>query len=67
MTRDQEWNTLLVNVSSFCVKHDIEIPDMDEFDIVRGKSKRRVFKMTNEHYYHIDVFYTIVGMQKSRT
>ena len=46
MTRDQEWNTLLVNVSSFCVKHDIEIPDMDEFDIVRGKSKRRVFKMT---------------------
>jgi len=55
---------LLFNTaSSFCVKHDIEIPYMNDFHIVRGKSKRRAFKITNEHYYRIDVFYTILDMQ----
>jgi len=63
MTRDEGWNPLLNNVSSFSVKHDIEIPNMDDFHIVRGKSNRRVSNITNEHYYHIDVFYTILDMQ----
>ena len=63
MTRDEGWNALLNNVSSFCVKHDIDIPNMDGFHIVRGKSNRRVSKVTNEHYYRIDVFYTILDMQ----
>jgi len=36
---------------------------MDDLHIIRGKSKRRVSKMTNEHYYRIDVFYIILDMQ----
>ena len=63
MTRDEVWDALFNTVSSFCVKHDIEIPNRDDFHIVRGKSKRRVSKITNEHYYRIDVFYTILDMQ----
>ena len=54
---------MLDKVSSFCVKYDIEIPNMDDVHIIRGKSKCRVSKMTNEHYYRIDVFYTILAMQ----
>ena len=27
--REDGWEPLLVEVKSFCVKHDIEIPDMD--------------------------------------
>ena len=61
-TRDQGWDALLNSVSSFCVKYDIEIPNMDAFHIVRGKSKRRVSKISNEHYYRIDVFYSILDM-----
>ena len=63
ITRDQGWDDLLDKVSSFCVKHHVEIPNTDDFHIIRGKSKRRVSKITNEHYYRIDVFYTIVDMQ----
>ncbi|XP_057528552.1 uncharacterized protein LOC130807378 [Amaranthus tricolor] len=29
----------------------------------RGKSKRRLSDVTNEHYYRINVFYTIIDMQ----
>jgi len=63
MTRDQGWDILLNIASSFCVKHDIEIPNMDDFYIVRGNSKSRVSKITNEHHHRIDVFYTIFDMQ----
>ena len=63
MTRDEGWNAFLNTVSLFCAKHDIEIPNIDDFHIVRGKSKRRVSKIANEHYYCIDVFYTILDMQ----
>jgi len=45
------------------VKYNIEIPSIDALHIIRGKSKGRVSKITNEQYYHIDVFYTILNMQ----
>ena len=34
MTRYEGWNALLDSVSSFCVKHDIKIPNIDDLHIV---------------------------------
>jgi hypothetical protein len=30
---------------------------------IRGKSKGRVSKVTNEHYYRVEALYTVVDMQ----
>jgi len=64
MTRDQGWDSLIENVYSFCHKYDIEIPIMDDVHVIRGQRVNlRVSKVTNEHYYRVDVFYTILDIQ----
>ncbi|CAO2831922.1 unnamed protein product [Amaranthus hypochondriacus] len=63
-TRDEGWESLMNEVESFCVKRDIDIPRMDDLAPLRarGKSKRRLSDVTNEHYYRVNVFYTIIDM-----
>ena len=36
MTRDESWDSLMNDVTSFCVKHDIKIPNMDELAPIRN-------------------------------
>ncbi|KAK9706919.1 hypothetical protein RND81_07G160600 [Saponaria officinalis] len=36
--------------------------NMDDMHVIRGKSRRRVSKVTNEHYYRVECFYTIIDM-----
>ncbi|CAN6725893.1 unnamed protein product [Malus baccata var. baccata] len=54
--RDNGWDAWLDKVSSFCGKHDIDIPDMNDIFIARGRSRRRVEKLTNLHHYRVDLF-----------
>ena len=65
MTKAEGWDSLMNDVTSFCVKHDIQIPHMDELAPLqtRRKSKRRHLDVTLEHYYRVNVFYTILDMQ----
>ena len=39
--RDDEWEALLTEVSSFCIKHKISIPNMDEIFVVAGRPHRK--------------------------
>ena len=43
-------------VASFCVKHEIEVPKMDKEVNESGTSLRRKHKVTNKHYYHVEIF-----------
>ena len=43
-------------VKTFCEKNEIEVPDMDEEINIRGTSRRRKQKVTNMHYYHVEIF-----------
>ena len=38
--RDDEWISLLTEVSSFCTTHDIPILNMDEIFVVSGRPRR---------------------------
>ena len=38
--RDDEWKSLLTEVSSFCTTHDISISNMDETFVVSGRPRR---------------------------
>ncbi|XP_070052708.1 uncharacterized protein [Nicotiana tomentosiformis] len=49
---DSRWNSLIRDVSLFCVKHGIMIPEID-MNYVRGKSKRKKSSVT--YSYHLRV------------
>ena len=61
--REDEWESLLTEVSSFCTMHDISILNMGEIFVVSGRSRRNTQQKTNLHHYHIELFYTIIDMQ----
>ena len=47
MMRDDEWISLLTEVSSFCTTHDIPILNMDGIFVVSGRSQRNTQQNTN--------------------
>ena len=61
--RDDEWITLLTEMSSFCTTYDILILNMDEIFVVSGRPRRNTQQNTNLHYYRVELFYTDIDMQ----
>ena len=49
--KDDEWKSLLTEVSSFCTTHDIPILIMDEIFVVSGRPRRNTQQNTNLHHY----------------
>ncbi|PIN06946.1 hypothetical protein CDL12_20489 [Handroanthus impetiginosus] len=62
-TRDTGWDSLIDDVSAFCIKHDIEIPRFDSFYVFRGKSRQKVVEYTVLHHYRVEVFYKVIDWQ----
>ena len=60
--RDDEWKSLLIEVSSFCSTHDISILNMDEIFVVSGRLRRNTQQNTNLHHYHVELFCTVLDM-----
>ena len=54
--RDNGWDPLFKRVKTFCDKNKIEVPNMDKEINARGTSTRRKQKVTNMHFYHVEVF-----------
>jgi hypothetical protein len=50
------WEPLLKKVKKSCEKNKIEVPDMDKEINVRATSRQRKQKVTNMHYYYVDIF-----------
>ena len=61
--RDDEWISLLTEMSSFCTTYDIPILNIDEIFIVSERSRRNTQQNTNLHHYHVELFYTVIDMQ----
>ena len=59
--RDDGWNFLLEEVSSFCAKNNIVVPDMD--DLYQPRPQRKAQNMKNSHHYQVNFVYTIIDMQ----
>ncbi|CAN6548291.1 unnamed protein product [Malus baccata var. baccata] len=55
--RDDDFGDLLHNVERFCEEHDIVIPNMEDLHFVPGKSRRKTPKITNFHYYRVDLYF----------
>ncbi|PIA41107.1 hypothetical protein AQUCO_02300127v1 [Aquilegia coerulea] len=61
--RNDGWDSFFAEVSSFCVKNDIIIPNMDDPFVERGRSRRRVEVLTNQHYYRVQLFIGCIDLQ----
>ena len=61
--RDDEWISILTEVSSFCTTHDIPILNMDEIFVVSGRPRHNTQQNTNLHHYRVELFYTIIDLQ----
>ena len=57
--RDSGWDSLFQEVCTFCDKHGIIVPNMEDLYLV---NPRRPTNLTNLHYYRVDLFYTIIDM-----
>ncbi|KAJ0975429.1 hypothetical protein J5N97_017394 [Dioscorea zingiberensis] len=61
--RDDGWKSLYDEVSSFCERNNIVVPNMDDIFVTRGRPRRNTHKVTNFHHYRVELFYTVVDMQ----
>ncbi|XP_019176922.1 PREDICTED: uncharacterized protein LOC109172226 [Ipomoea nil] len=63
MMRDDGWEALLQEVSLFCNKHSIPIPNLDEVYVVPGRPRRKAEEMTHLHRYRVERFYAVLDLQ----
>ncbi|KAK4722628.1 hypothetical protein R3W88_012861 [Solanum pinnatisectum] len=60
--RENGWESLLDDVSSFCDVHDILIPKLDE-SYFPGKSKRKSSGVSYAHHLCVEVFFVVIDVQ----
>ncbi|XP_049342647.1 uncharacterized protein LOC125806939 [Solanum verrucosum] len=61
MMREDEWDSMMNEVSLFYGKHGISIPKMNE-DYSNGKSKRKRFNISYLHHFRVEVFYAVIDL-----
>ncbi|TVU40845.1 hypothetical protein EJB05_14325, partial [Eragrostis curvula] len=54
--RENGWEPLFKRVTSFCDKYEIKVPKMDKEVKAKGTYTRKRQKVTNMHFYHVDIF-----------
>ncbi|XP_061345684.1 uncharacterized protein LOC133291440 [Gastrolobium bilobum] len=60
--RDNGWDNLFQKTSEFCIKHDIDILDMESVLALQGRTKRRG-PVTHLHHFKVDIFYAMIDTQ----
>ncbi|CAL2246580.1 unnamed protein product [Prunus armeniaca] len=50
-------------VSSFCDKHHIDVPNMDDAFVLPGRSRRNAPIETNRHHYRVELFIYVIDKQ----
>ncbi|CAN6578727.1 unnamed protein product [Malus baccata var. baccata] len=61
--RDDDFGDLLDDVQKFCEEHDIVVPNMEDLHFVPGKSRRKAPRLTNFHYYRVDLYFQVLDKQ----
>lgn len=58
--RNNGWEQLDKEVSSFCQKYDIVVPRMKDLYELPGRPRRVLHKVTIHHHYEMQIFKTVV-------
>jgi hypothetical protein len=54
------WNSLFEEVSKFCAKNYIVVPNI--YELYQPRSRQKAQGMKNLHHYHIELYYTVIDM-----
>ena len=63
MMRDNGWDSFFDQVSTFFGRYNIQVPNMEEVFVNRGRSRRKAQDITNLHHFRVELFYSIIDMQ----
>ncbi|KAL9685702.1 hypothetical protein QQ045_023153 [Rhodiola kirilowii] len=62
--RDDGWDSFYQSVQQFGEHHGLEMPNMDAaYSMGTGRGCQQHDVVTNEHYYHFDIFNVIIDVQ----
>ncbi|XP_028117871.1 uncharacterized protein LOC114315457 [Camellia sinensis] len=61
--RESGWTSSLDDILSFCEKHEIDVPQMEDMFVARGRKRRNAQEITNLHHYRAELFHTVLDMQ----
>ncbi|CAN6558095.1 unnamed protein product [Malus baccata var. baccata] len=61
--RKSGWDSLLSEVSEFFLKHDIDVPNMDDMFLSRRRGQRKAQAVINMHHYCVGIFYVVLDWQ----
>ncbi|CAN6553287.1 unnamed protein product [Malus baccata var. baccata] len=61
--RNNGFDALVDEVSSFCEKHHIDVPNMEDAFILLEMSRRNAPIKTNHHHYHVELFIYVIDEQ----
>ncbi|KAM3001133.1 hypothetical protein FF2_037459 [Malus domestica] len=61
--RNNGFDALVDEVSSFCEKYYIDVPNMEEAFILPGRSRRNAPIKTNHHHYRVELFIYVIDEQ----
>ncbi|XP_024316455.1 zinc finger MYM-type protein 1-like isoform X2 [Brachypodium distachyon] len=61
--RKDGWEPLMEEVKSFCLKHEIDIPDLNNKYVDVTKSRKKHDNTTTLHHYKVDVFHVAIDQQ----
>ncbi|XP_016652229.1 PREDICTED: uncharacterized protein LOC107881835 [Prunus mume] len=61
--RNNGFDALVNEVSSFCDKHHIDVSNMEEAFILPGRSRRNALIKTNHHDYRVELFIYVIDEQ----
>ena len=61
--RESGWSSLRDEVFCFCEKYNIDIPNMDDIFLTRGRPRRKAHEITNLHNYQVELFYAVIDIQ----
>ncbi|KAL5752142.1 hypothetical protein ACOSQ2_022649 [Xanthoceras sorbifolium] len=62
--REDDWESLLKNVNSFCSRYEIDVPNMsDRYLMGRGRSSHKKEHITIEHHYRVEIFIATQAME----
>ncbi|XP_058222969.1 uncharacterized protein LOC131332690 [Rhododendron vialii] len=63
MIRDDGWDSLLAEVSSFCSNHNIPFPNMSEMFVSSDQPQRKAPQNTISYCYRNELFHTVIDLE----
>ncbi|XP_039142341.1 uncharacterized protein LOC120279471 [Dioscorea cayenensis subsp. rotundata] len=60
--KETGWEEFLGEVTSFCKENSINVPNMEDNMLIRGRSRRERQFITHFHHYRVEIFCEVIDL-----